>query len=100
MSTKSTIFHSPYCHIYKDRADRHNDNHRLIPDGVEDVLVVDVSYGFIDYEDYADQSSIVAEWDSDFAFFIRLLISLIDEDEVNAMVREHWLSKNPQLRNK
>lgn len=98
MRTKSTIFYSPYCHIYKDMT--HQQTSMPKKYDCEEVLVIEVNYEFVDYGKYEDQSAIVVEWNSDFAVFIRHLISLVDKNEVNAMVREHWLSKNPQFRNK
>ena len=65
MSTKGTILNTPDCHIYHDYANQHTCKTDIDRD--KEVLVIEVSYGFIDYEEYEDQSVIVVEWDSDFA---------------------------------
>lgn len=77
MSTKGTILHTPYCHIYHDYAYQHTNKTDI--DGQKEVLVIEVDYGFIDYAEYEDQSVIVVEWDSDFASFIIFSCRLLRE---------------------
>lgn len=92
MSTKGTILNTPACHIYHDYAYQH----RIQPetgDCHKEVLVIEVDYGFIDYEEYEDQSVIVVDWDSDFAKMVRLMINKCGARWVESMHRK----ENPAI---
>lgn len=64
MSTKSTIYSEPCCHVYKDVT--------YDGQGESELLCIDVSYGAVeDYDGDCDNDFIQVEWDSDFAKLIR-----------------------------
>lgn len=85
MSTKSTILNTPACHIYHDYAYQHTEKTDI--DGQKEVLVIEVSYGFIDFDKYEDQSVMVVEWDSDFAKMVRLMIDKCGASWIESMHR-------------
>lgn len=86
MSTKSTILNTPACHIYHDYAYQHTEKTDI--DHNKEVLVIEVSYDFIDYKEYEDQSLIVVEWNSDFAKMVRLMIDKCGADWIESMHRK------------
>ncbi len=85
MSTRSSILCTPACHIYRDYAYQHTEKTDI--DGDKQVLVIDVSYGSVDYEEYEDQASIVVDWDSDFAKMVRLMIDKCGAKWIESMHR-------------
>lgn len=85
MSTKGTILSTPWCHIYHDYAYQTSGEADTPMDA--EVLVIEVDYGFVDYENYEDQSVIVVEWDSDFAKMVRLMIDKCGASWIESMHR-------------
>lgn len=86
MSAKSTILNTPACHVFHDYAYNHTEKGDI--DGQKEVLVISVDYGYIDYESCQDQSTIVADWDSDFAKMIRLMIDKCGASWIESMHRK------------
>jgi len=77
MSTKSTIFLTPCCHIYRDV--------EYTEAGEIEKLCIDVSYLTV-----GDYYSIEVLWKSDFAEMIRFLFDTIDHDELDRVCRDYW----------
>ena len=78
MSSKSTLFLTNCCHIYKDVD---------CDGGVEnETLNIDVSY---DYEQ--DLNMISVSLNSDFAFLIRTMLDSLDHNRLDEMCREHYV---------
>ncbi len=77
MSTKSTIFSTPCCHIYKDIE---------YVDGKEiEKLCIDV-----DYLTVGEYESIEVLWESDFAELIRVIFNSLDHDSLDEICRDYW----------
>ena len=92
MSTKSTILLTNCCHIYRDYGHQHSNYEN---DRDKKVLVIDVSYGFIDY-----QSIIVVDCESDFAAMILHMVKTMGTDYLDNFCREHWKARqksNPKI---
>jgi len=81
MSTKSTIFMTNCCHIYKDV--------EYANCGCEiEKLCIDVDYLTLDECD-----SIEVLWESDFAELIRTIFNTLDSEKLDQICRDYW-SKN------
>jgi hypothetical protein len=85
MSTKSTILSTKCCHIYRDYKYKHTCG--IITNGEEFVLVIEVDYGFVDYNDLEDQSTIVVDYNSDFAKMIIMMIDKVGADDIEKFVK-------------
>ena len=78
MSTKSTIFSTPCCHIYRDV--------EYTDKGEIEKLCIDVSYLTVD-----DYESIEVLWESDFAEMIRVIFDTIDHEQLDKICRDYWV---------
>jgi len=84
MSSKSTIFMTNCCHIYKDV--------EYINGNEIERLCIDVDYLALDgYE------TIEVLWKSDFAELIRTIFNTLDNEKLDQICRDYWRKNlNPQ----
>lgn len=74
MSTKSTILHTSFCHIYRD----------IEFNGDVEKLCIDVNYDYVD-----EYESIEVLWDSDFAKMILFMLDNIDHSKLESMFNNY-----------
>ncbi len=85
MSSKSTLFSTPCCHIYHD-VDYSTGTRR-------ELLCIDVSY-----ETANDSELIEVEWKSDFAALIRAMLDSLDHDSLDRLCRANWAKNNEEAK--
>ena len=77
MSTKSTLFETNCCHIYRDVDYSAGEELEL--------LCIDVSYMSVN-----DEDCITVEWRSDFAELIRVMLASLDHDALDKLCCDYF----------
>ena len=65
-----------------------------VNDNCDDVLVIAVSYDYVNYDANDEQCCIVVEWESDFSVMIRAMIQVCDAEALDKLCRDNWLKNN------
>ncbi len=85
MSSKSTLFSTPCCHIYHD-VDYSTGSRR-------ELLCIDVSY-----ETLNGSECIEVEWESDFSILMRAMLNALDLDSLDRLCRANWAKNNEEVK--